>query len=194
MRLSDFAEKSFIQGVRQRRYTMRKIYYASMLLALVAVAVIPAGETQAYQFTGWKQCTFYVKWLWHSSITSVHKEGFQQALTDWNGAQGKRKFSNGFGNVQGYLGSYTDLRSGSANGYTDGTRDANYCFVAWEARLNTFKTTDFTQSRSTGGHELGHALGLAHEPIKRAVMNDPRNRYAIYRPQQDDINGVNVRY
>ncbi|MCL6561990.1 MAG: matrixin family metalloprotease [Firmicutes bacterium] len=64
--------------------------------------------------------------------------------------------------------------------------------------LNTYYTAGYstTHVEAISGHELGHALGLAHNPTCPVLMN-PDDAYTtcdIYTPQQDDINGVNAIY
>jgi Matrixin len=52
---------------------------------------------------------------------------------------------------------------------------------------------DDTKRRSTSGHELGHALGLDHT-ANTALMNDKRDRAAVYTPMTEDINGIKAVY
>jgi hypothetical protein len=48
--------------------------------------------------------------------------------------------------------------------------------------------------RSVTGHESGHGLGLGHSTVTPAIMNTSRDRYTIYTPQTDDVNGLWQRY
>jgi Matrixin len=92
--------------------------------------------------------------------------------------------------------------------------DTNNSSVAWDgyttwyysgstitsavAYLNYYYTRNETSSTARGiaAHELGHALGLAHEtgcPIMVAYTNLRKN-CRVYEPTSDDINGVNAIY
>jgi hypothetical protein len=47
---------------------------------------------------------------------------------------------------------------------------------------------------SVAGHEQGHGFGLGESSVNPALMNQNRDRETIYKPQQDDINGINAIY
>ncbi|PMB01483.1 hypothetical protein CEN49_27555 [Fischerella thermalis CCMEE 5273] len=189
----DQNRSNYLKGVKTMK---QKI---TVIVSLVAVITMiwwfpfsEGGVVNAYSYNGYKQCTYYVDWRWGGNITSVHKDGFQQALTDWNGAQSKRRFKNGGSSAPGALDSYkseSDYLNGKAIYY----HDSRKCITSWVAKLNSINTKTYTHSRSTGNHELGHILGLAHTN-NRAIMNTKRNRNEIYRPQTDDINGINNLY
>lgn len=51
-----------------------------------------------------------------------------------------------------------------------------------------------TVAKSTGVHELGHALGLDDKSSGTSIMNTERARTKITTPQTDDLNGIKAIY
>lgn len=89
--------------------------------------------------------------------------------------------------------------AGGAYGYCWIDLDPNTMKIArFSAAGNTATTGSFTSTmlRSTGGHELGHGLGLDDELFvsPRPLMDINRDRSIVYIPQQDDINGITFMY
>ncbi|MEM2980433.1 MAG: matrixin family metalloprotease [Thermoproteota archaeon] len=66
--------------------------------------------------------------------------------------------------------------------------------------LNNYYTQNYPRNkiRSVIGHEFGHSLGLAHMFFAPVLMNpDTSERYdvyGIYKPTQDEVNGINALY
>ena len=128
------------------------------------------------------------------NLIDVHKRGFQQAIYDWNISQQKRNFRYTGGSAKGALDSYSS-NDYIEYGYTYVIYDNNNCVTSWVSKINKYYTYTHNEiiARSVGGHELGHTLGLNHT-ANPALMNPNRDRSIIYRPQTDDINGVNNLY
>lgn len=150
----------------------------------------------AYSYTGSEQCNYYVEWRWGGTLLNgeaVFQNAFQQALTDWNNSQNARRYVNGGSDASGALDTYSekDGKYGNSIWYTN----LLGCVTSWVSKINRYYslTHEFTPARSTANHELGHILGLAHTN-NPAIMNTSRNRYSMYTPQTDDINGVNNLY
>lgn len=78
----------------------------------------------------------------------------------------------------------------------DPSDDWKFVFI----KMNHYYLYDEIDSlslQSTAAHEMGHALGLAHNTDKSTLMYPYIDRYLdnhIYYPQNDDINGVEFLY
>jgi hypothetical protein len=148
----------------------------------------------AFSYTGDQLCDdYYVYYRWGGNITEPHKEAISQSVTDWNNAQNKRRFvqnPSASGVFDSYYSSTDDYY-----GYSYWETGLDSCTDDWVVKMNKFydSNNDLNFGRSVAGHEIGHILGLAHTNWT-ALMNIDRDRYSIYIPQTDDINGVNNLY
>lgn len=125
----------------------------------------------------------------------MHQTGFQNAISDWNSSQDKKRFRNSGSTASGALDSYS-MNDYVEFGYTYLVyNEDTKCVTAWVSKINKYfaATHEEIFARSVGGHELGHTLGLDHTN-NPALMNSERDRWTIYRPQTDDINGINALY
>lgn len=177
------------------RETLKFLKIGSFICLFWSLLLISNQPIYAYSFTGKKICTFYVNYRWGGSIIPVHQTGFQQAVSDWNSSQSKKSFRNNGSTANGVLDSYS-FKDYVEYGYAYIIYDEDTkCVTAWVAKINKYYTyTHYTIiARSVGGHELGHILGLNHT-ANPALMNSDRDRSVIYRPQTDDINGINALY
>ncbi|WP_060669272.1 matrixin family metalloprotease [Oceanobacillus caeni] len=59
--------------------------------------------------------------------------------------------------------------------------------------LNDYAVKNSKVAQSTAVHELGHALGIAHNN-GTSIMNSNRDRNKMITPQTDDVNGVKSIY
>lgn len=174
---------------------MRLLKVGSLISILCCLLVFTNQSTYAYSFTGVKICTYYVNYRFGGNLFPEHKAGFVYAMSDWNSMQSKRRFRNAGSSANGALDSYY-LDDYVEYGYTYILYNQDTkCITAWVSKINWYfnETMYETFARSVGGHELGHTLGLDHTN-NRALMNYNRDRWVIYRPQTDDLNGVNALY
>jgi hypothetical protein len=142
----------------------------------------------------WHQPNYYVYYRWGGNISSgtTYYEGFRQALADWNNAQGQRKFVRGGSTALGALDTY-NVADGTYGTTNLSGNTSTGSIKAWASKINRWysKTHTFTGARNTGGHELGHALGL-HHTNNYAIMNARETGIKV--PQLDDIKGINYIY
>lgn len=173
---------------------MKKTAMIFLLIIPLIVWILPS-QTFAYSFTGDRMCNYYyVPIRWGGSINEEYKTTAATSMRDWNEAQNKRRFVQGDSSSSGVIDAYYSS-SDSYFGYSYWQTGMDSCTDAWVTKINTYyesnNDTDF--GRSVVSHELGHILGLAHTNWS-SLMNTDRNRYTLYTPQKDDINGVNELY
>ncbi len=183
------------------------------------LAVLLVGVASAYVLypCSWPsaRATFYVKW----DGGGTYDTAFIQAMNKWNSLSGFSFSSNTSEYVDpcntpipGFIGldykngySFGSTFCGSAWGattlaltriwYSESTMlDTDIIFnsnFSWGVHDGT--TTSPYDFRRVAVHELGHALGLDHEPMNTAIMNLGYSR-TIIDPQTDDINGLVALY
>jgi len=152
------------------------------------------SKTEAVSYLGCKQNYFYVKWRWggHLLEESVARSAFQQALSDWNAAQDKRRFMNGGSSSTGVLDTYYDPNGDY--GITHYYCSDDGSMTSWASKANVAVNQDYTPLRSTSNHELGHVLGLDHTSESPSIMNTSRNRWELITPQDLDVDGIENLY
>ncbi len=126
----------------------------------------------------------YYKTVWNNATSKWRTDGF-----NWTKVSAKSKT---------VVTSYSDSSKTGLNttGVTHTQYNASGFIVSNKVTINraAFKKYNYSQAQRTyvAEHELGHALGLAHNKIgSKSVMN-PANRY--YTIEKCDINGMNKRY
>lgn len=169
------------------------------IFTVIITMLISTNLVSAYVPVGlkWSGSTFPIsvtyKWGSNLGTSSVIRTAYQQALTDWNGAQMRIKFTES-SSSSNELNSYY-VSSSSAYGYNDlyGTGTTYTKFMAFVNAGNSNITKTYV-ARSVAGHELGHAMSLDEGNVLVSLMNQNRNRESIYTPKQDDLDGVNEQY
>lgn len=128
------------------------------------------------------------------SDSGIIKNGWLAAVSAWN-AEG---MNIGYNSISQNLLESRRLDSDGPNGitevdvYTNGTPTTVRKFICY---MNAAKPNwNSTTARSTGTHEIGHVVGLAHSNAYYSIMRDGRDREEIYTIQTDDRNGFRARY
>lgn len=129
--------------------------------------------------------------------SDYYKSIWRSAIDAWN-ATGAFKFkSSSSSKAQITLGIASKSESkkmGNDVGLTEFWARDNY-FVSVNSLLNARLIKEYDYSRSdaihVAEHELGHAMGLAHNPSTKSVMYYRNRAVGI---QSVDINGVRARY
>jgi hypothetical protein len=170
---------------------MKKIISSAVALCLL---LVPASS-QAYNYFSYK---WYgvggLTYKWGSNLqgSSISRTAFEYAVSDWNATPTPVLLTN-------------DATSQNTLN-TENIQDSNLygdCVVNYSGTsINYFtaminvgnpNTSNTTIARSAGSHEIGHGLGLDHS-TSPSIMNTGRDRSLTYKPQQDDITGINNRY
>jgi hypothetical protein len=131
------------------------------------------------------------------SNSSVIKTGWQDAISDWHNAQNKVRFKYS-SSSSNKLHSMHNIDKSLFGRMTWTTNDDNLV-TRFNGYINAYadhddqKISDTNVAKSVGSHELGHVMGI-HHVSGTSIMNDKRNRKTIYKPQSDDIKGINAIY
>lgn len=157
-------------------------------LVVLAAATTPFG---AQRFAK-DQATYVI-----STKSAYYRSIWRSAIDAWN-ATGAFKFKpSSTSKAQITLGIASKNESkamGNDVGLTEFWARDNY-FVSVTSRLNARLIKEYDYSRSdaihVAEHELGHAMGLAHNPSKKSVMYYRNRAIGI---QSVDISGVKRRY
>lgn len=193
---------------------LRRTATASVVLAALATATLAAQPAQAYALEGPKWSTLRVNFRYLILYRpGTYSTAFRQAMAYWDQVSAFTyvgiKASGNPCNTSGPNGAaFSTTACGQAFGsgvlaitfydFTSNNRmihagtmfNSNVNFSIYSGPLKP-NTTDFGR---VALHELGHALGLAHEtnPNIPAIMAPTVSN--IQRPQPDDINGVRALY
>ncbi|NRG47577.1 matrixin family metalloprotease [Bacillus sp. CRN 9] len=174
----------------------KSISFALCFIFLFAVA----QQTYAYALLGGKHKTNNLKFRITDFNGTYDKVGkpLNNAIADWNATSTKISFTSGgvgseitikaknFGNVSW---------SGRCTNYRDLIIAGNYTGSVIEGNLYYLNQNSYSANKVKGvwGHELGHALGLAHVNGTNRLMYSTDAR-TVYKPTSDEINGVNSLY
>lgn len=130
-----------------------------------------------------------------SNVSSYNYNAMTYAITAWNDRDTACTVTEN-SSSNNYVYAVTHLPDTAWGLYSPDARnsDPNHCVTSFSIFLNAnnFEYSTSNERRSTCAHELGHAMGLDDITSGTAIMNIYRNRSLIYRPKNDDANGVNA--
>ncbi len=185
--------------------------FALVLVAFVSTPRSPAAYAANYSLNGtyWPN-NFSIQYI-KDSMTNKDSTGFTNGLNAWNndpyapiffvGYSGGNHVemwdqNDGSNNIDGFSWENTTSSSCNANGTI-----VHVTYYA-AAYLNTYYTNQSSYTsggaiQSVAAHELGHDIGLGHDPSKNQLMYYSTARYwddGINTPQSDENAGTNAIY
>jgi Matrixin len=174
--------------------------FSVLLVSFLVLGVVT--ETYAYTLLGGKHksTTLYLK-LNSGFLNSdpVIGGALASARGEWNVAgtpiriwttsssDAEIKVNGDYYGNTGWSGRCTNYRDWIVGGDIDSSViDANYTYL---------KASNYNLTKNKGvfSHEIGHALGLGHVSGSNKLMYDNDGR-TVYKPTQDEIDGVNYLY
>lgn len=180
----------------------RLIAAAFLLVGIMLMSAITTGNVRAYNLEGCKWAQPLDITYTNSIVFSGDAAAFNASINDWNGTPADMLFQ------APSSGQHVDVSASSYNsssvswdGLTTYACSGGYfsTTLTTDIQINHYYTQGYTsdETRSVTGHELGHALGLAHN--SGPYLMDPYTsvrygEYGVYTPQTDDINGAEALY
>lgn len=182
--------------MRKKILNKTKKILAVLLITTMMSSVTVYGSTKATTpMKGWRYAKKTASYQVNST-SKKYKNTWSKATKKWidSGFKWTKK-----GSSKTTVASYEDnSKSGlKIAGYCNTTyRASDGVIVKNKIRLNraVFKKYDYTEAQiiNVAEHELGHALGLAHNNQGSVSVMNPANRY--YSIQKCDIKGMEKRY
>lgn len=119
-----------------------------------------------------------------TKIYLVHDTYKPDSQCDFYGTNEPNNYANGYTNF--YMGSSTVTVDPDAQNWS-----WNRIYINWP--FYNQKTTDALK-QGVLGHELGHAMGLAHSTDPNVIMCTDAGGRRVTTPQLDDLQGINHLY
>lgn len=145
-------------------------------------------KSLAYVLNGTKQPNITaVAWKEQLIFRDLYSP-FIASKNDWDSTPTKIGFAMNTSSPQMIIQDYVSKDGFNGKTFIDNTKPEDV-YLNWQY----LSAEDNIKRRSTSGHEIGHALGLDHT-ANAALLNDKRDRAAIYTPMTEDINGIKAIY
>ncbi len=190
-----------------------RVYVSLVLVAAIALVVVPAQPSSAYLLLGQKWSTSSIKYYAASPLSSYST--WTAAAGQWSGLDGTLTLSGSSPHIyarqenRGNTVAWTGVtrKPGTVQGYP--AYSGSYWISGMEVVLNWSLITSLgytsSQKKMVAAHEFGHAYGLAHNSatlpgtpgVPTALMypyDSTRIYYGVLTPQADDKAGVNALY
>lgn len=165
------------------------------IVTITFLSVVQPIETSAYATKPWKVSNpSFISYKWGASLKNgTIKTGWVNAGNSWRSKTKQNiRFYHDSRSVH-FLTRYTvankNLYGKMVTTYNKKTKRV----TKFKGYLNDYSVKKSSVAKSTGAHELGHALGLDHSN-RKAIMNTSRDRTKVTTPQTDDLNGVKKIY
>jgi len=129
-------------------------------------------------------------WKYQGYVYERWARAYSASVGDWNSATNRVGYAYST-SATNRLGMYVaaDNRSGYTVWYCSGTT-----MLRFDAYVNDYYTGTDNWRRSVTGHELGHGISLGHSTVSPSLMGPNPDPQVYYKPQPDDIDGVNDRF
>jgi len=174
----------------------KKYSFVSLILtAMFSIfLLVPYASAYVYYDGGYPSATYKLD-FGYSRYNSTWTNRISAAVSSWNSTSTPVWITNdGTSSNKVYAANYADSWYGL---YTPSTNWLG-SVTSFNIKLNS-RTLNADASNwdhfveSTTVHEIGHSLSLDHNN-NTSIMNSGRDRNTMYKPQTDDINGVNAYY
>ncbi|MFB5086520.1 matrixin family metalloprotease [Psychrobacillus sp. PGGUH221] len=164
------------------------------LLLGITIILASTSVSEAYVLHGWKLPSKSSTYKWGTNLddgSSVIKSGWSAADSAWYTAS-SINFTVNTSSVN-TLNSWYEYSSTYYGRMTTTHSDGKVTKFAGDLNSGNTNITKSNVAKSTGVHEFGHAIGIAHTG-GTSIMNSSRDRTTMHTPQTDDKNGVNAIY
>lgn len=172
-------------------YKRIKIVLFSVIL-LSSILGFHSNEVSAYKKEVWRLSYPTQSYKWGASLKDgVIKTGWKNAISSWKSKTSTNVKVNFFYHTSSvhFLTRYTEKDSRYYGKMNTTYNTKTKVVTKFAGYLNDYAIKNSKVAQSTAVHELGHALGIAHNN-GTSIMNSKRDRNKMITPQTDDVNGV----
>ncbi|MCR1836273.1 matrixin family metalloprotease [Oceanobacillus caeni] len=165
-------------------------------ILLTSIFGVPSNEASAYKKEGWKLGYQVQSYKWGASLKDgVIKTGWKNGANSWKSKTSTNVGVNFFYHSSSvhFLTRFTEKDSNYFGKMNVNYNTKTKVVTKYAGYLNDYAVKNSKVAQSTAVHELGHALGIAHNN-GTSIMNSNRDRNKMITPQTDDVNGVKSIY
>ncbi|WP_099203628.1 matrixin family metalloprotease [Miniphocaeibacter massiliensis] len=168
----------------------KKCFLSIILLSIFVISY----TVKAYYIQNSGSYTSRIRVNAKIASNSKYETPYRNAQASWNSAYSKINWGNDNSSVSNVVVSnYPDSWFGR---YSPGP------IITSNKRVSIFNIyindrtipASYAFRQSVIAHEMGHALNLGHTNNAYTLMSHSRNRYIVYKPTSDEINGVEKVY
>lgn len=171
-------------------------FVSLILFAMISMFVLVSYASAYAYYNGGYPSASYELDFGYSRYNSTWTDRIAAAVTSWNLTSTPVAINNnGNSSNKVYVASYSDTWYGSYTPSTNWLGNVTSFNIKLNSRTIGNDATNWNNYvESVMVHELGHSLSLGDLNSGTSIMNENRNRNTMYKPQTDDINGVNAYY